>query len=276
MQLVDHLFVFLLFVVQPIHGAFAYRRYLGKIKAGEPANTVRLYRETLLGEWIAFAVLVGTWIYLDRGFAALGFVAPGGRDFWIGVALLTAMCLFLGYSWRSATAMSADEKDRQRQSFGDLVHFLPQTRREYRTFFGLSITAGIVEETVYRGFVFWYLAQVMPMWAVVLVSSVVFGLGHSYQGAGGVMRVALIGVAAGALYVYTGSIWLPIIGHALLDILQGGMLLEILRNHSSHSGNSSSSSGSTIVTTPDGSGVSGGSGKPSSGSEYSSSPSPLP
>lgn len=263
MQLVDHLFVFLLFVVQPIHGAYAYRQYIRKLNTGE-TDRVRLYRETFAGEWIAFAVLVGTWLYLDRSFAELGFVAPGGRDFWIGVALLVAVCGFLVYSWLRAVAMTDNDKTRQRESFGDLAHFMPQSNREYRSFFGLSITAGIVEETIYRGFVFWYLAQLMPLWAVVLVSSLAFGLGHSYQGAGGIVRVTLIGIAAGALYLYSGSIWLPIVAHALLDILQGAMTLEILRNHKSHSGNRSSSSGSTIETTPDGSSVSGGSGRPTS------------
>lgn len=266
MTLIDHLFVFLLFVVQPIQGAISYRRYLRKIEAGEPADRIKLYREMLAIEWIAFVVLLGTWVYLDRDFASLGFVTPGGRDFWIGVVLLAAASGLLVHSWRSARAMSADEKLKQRKSFGGLVHLLPQTDREYRTFSGVSITAGIVEETIYRGFIFWYLAQFMPFWAVVIVSSVAFGLGHSYQGADGIFRVTLIGAAFGALYLYTGSIWLPIVGHALLDLLQGGMIREILRDQSSHSGNSPSSSGSTIDTTPDGSGRSSGSGSPSSGS----------
>ena len=58
MLLVDHLFVLLLFVVQPISGAIAYRRYLRKIKAGEPENRVKLYLQTFTLEWLAFAVLV--------------------------------------------------------------------------------------------------------------------------------------------------------------------------------------------------------------------------
>ena len=62
----------------------------------------------------------------------------------------------------------------------------------------------------------------MPMWAVVVVSSVAFGLGHSYQGAGGMVRVTLIGLVFGALYVFTGSIWIPIVAHVILDVLQGG------------------------------------------------------
>jgi membrane protease YdiL (CAAX protease family) len=69
----------------------------------------------------------------------------------------------------------------------------------------------------------------MPTWAVIVVSSLAFGLGHSYQGAGGVARVTLIGLAFGAFYVFTGTIWLPMLAHAVLDIVQGASILEILR-----------------------------------------------
>jgi membrane protease YdiL (CAAX protease family) len=31
------------------------------------------------------------------------------------------------------------------------------------------------------------------------------------------------------LYIFTGSIWVPIVGHILLDALQGLSLFEILR-----------------------------------------------
>jgi len=259
MLLVDHIFVLLLFVVQPISGAITFRRYINKIKAGEAPDRLTIYRQAYALEWIAFAVLAATWFYLGRPLADLGFVAPGGTGFWVSAVLLLAICGYLIYTWRAAVVMKDEEKNRQRQSLGDLVHFLPHSRRDYRSFFGLSITAGVVEETIYRGFIFWYLAHFMPLWAVVAVSSLAFGLGHSYQGTGGVIRVTLIGIAAGALYVYSGSIWLPIIGHALLDILQGAMLLELLRGHRSHSGNPPSSSGSRISTTPEGSESSGSS-----------------
>ena len=91
------------------------------------------------------------------------------------------------------------------------------------------MTAGGVEEIVYRGFVLWYLAFFMPLWGAVIVSSVAFGLGHSYQGVIGGLRCGLVGLAFAIFYVVTGSIWLPIIAHATLDILQGAMIVEILR-----------------------------------------------
>ena len=75
----------------------------------------------------------------------------------------------------------------------------------------------------------WYLVQFMPLWVAVIVASVIFGLGHSYQGINGASRAGLVGLAFGILYVGTGSIWLPIIAHMLLDVLQGGTIYELLR-----------------------------------------------
>jgi len=228
-HLVDHIFMFLLFVVQPIHGAWEFNRYVERVKAGEPANRVKLYRGTFVLEWVAFGVLAATWYLLRRPVADLGFVSPGGINFWIGVALLAIVSALLLHTWRQSKTMSTEDKAKQKQSFGKLEHFLPHTDRDYRLFFGLSITAGIVEETIYRGFALWYLAQFMPIWAAVVASSVVFGLGHSYQGAGGMVRVTIIGAVFGAFYIFTGSIWLPILGHFLLDALQGLGILEVLR-----------------------------------------------
>ena len=44
------------------------------------------------------------------------------------------------------------------------------------------------------------------------------------------IRVALIGLAFGALFVFSGSIWLPIVAHILVDVLQGRQLREIYRD----------------------------------------------
>jgi len=232
MHLVDHLFVVLLFVVQPIHGVLAYRRYIARIEAGAPSNRIRLYQQTLALQWLVLAILAAAWALLERPVTDLGFVAPAGNNFWIGVAILALITTFLIRSWRAAMTMSDEAKARQKESFGKLVHFLPQSDRDYRHFVAVSITAGIVEETLYRGFALWYLTQIMPLWAAIVVSASVFGIGHSYQGTGGVLRVTLVGLAFGVFYVFTGSIWLPMFAHAILDILQGATIVEVLRERS--------------------------------------------
>jgi membrane protease YdiL (CAAX protease family) len=229
MYLVDLIFILLLFVVQPVYGVFESRHYDALARAGQPLDRIRFYRQTVLLEWVFLAVLVAAWFALGRPIADLGLVTPGGPGFWSGAALLAMLTAYLLFSWRSFKRDTDTDKAKQAKSIGKVVQFLPHTIRELHNFVGVSITAGIVEEIVYRGFVLWYLAQFMPLWVAVAVSSVAFGLGHSYQGPNGALRCGLIGLAFGIFYVVTGSIWLPIIAHVLFDVLQGAALLEVLR-----------------------------------------------
>lgn len=229
MHLVDHIFILLLFVIMPIYGAWSFKGYLERIAAGAPPNRIRLYQQTIVQQWVAFAVVAGVWTMLGRPASELGFVASSTIQLWGGASALALVTAYLLYAWSAAGKLNSEDRATAVAGLGTLVHFLPRDNRDYRQFVGVSITAGIVEEFLYRGFAFWYLAHFMPMWAVVLVSSIAFGLGHSYQGAGGVARVTLVGIAFGIFYVLTGSIWLPMLAHAVLDILQGATVLAILR-----------------------------------------------
>ena len=229
MTFVDHLFVMLLFIVQPILGALSYRRYLRRIKAGYPADRIEVYLWTGIIQWLALAALTALWFWQHRPYSDLGFVPAGGFGFFIGIAILVGMCGVLLYSWRRSKQMTADEKSSQIRAMGDLVHLLPRNKQDLRAFFGLSLTAGIVEEIIYRGFVIWYLGLVMPVWAAIVISSILFGLGHTYQGVGGAIKTGFVGLLFGVFYVLTGSIWLPIVGHILFDALQGLTILEIQR-----------------------------------------------
>ena len=233
MTLVDHLFIVLLFVVQPIYAAMEYRRFVADAKAGISLDRRRFYWHTLLMEWLFFAALVGWWLLAGRSLTALGFVAPGGPGFWVGLAVVAVTVGYLVFLLRWAGAASMEEKARQLKSLGHTVQFLPHTKRELRQFYGVSVTAGIVEEVVYRGFLLWYLSNLMPVWAAVAVSSIGFGLAHSYQGAGGALKAGLVGFALGALYVISGSLWLPILVHALLDALQGAALYRLVEGDGS-------------------------------------------
>lgn len=222
----DHAFLVVLALVQPICGALAVRRF---VAAGGEASRARLYFRTLTLEWLTLGVLLTAWVVLERPAAALGLTVPGGAGFLTGAALVLLLVALLIRSWSNVRAMGEGERGRQVAALGRLVRLLPQTKRDLRHFTVLSITAGIVEELIYRGFVLWYLALYMPLWAAVAASSAIFGLAHSYQGVAGALRTAVVGLVFAILYVVSGSIWLPILAHAALDILQGAMIFEILR-----------------------------------------------
>lgn len=230
MTIFDHFLIFLLLVVQPIGGWVNFRRYVQKARAGEPIDRPKLYLHTQIIEWLFLAVLLGGWFYLQRPLSDLGFVVSGGTGFWIVAILVLIAGVALSLSARSVRQLDQNARARHRASFGDLGHFLPQSDRDLKSFYGISVTAGIVEEIVFRGFVLWYLSLLMPLWWAVLASSVAFGFGHSYQGLGGMLRTGLAGLVLGIFYVVSGSIWLPIIAHVLLDWLQGLQIREIYRD----------------------------------------------
>jgi hypothetical protein len=54
--------------------------------------------------------------------------------------------------------------------------------------------------------------------AAIVVSSVVFGLLHMYQGLSGMIATGLTGLVLGWLYLATGrNLWAPIIAHGVMD-----------------------------------------------------------
>ena len=62
--------------------------------------------------------------------------------------------------------------------------------------------------------------EYLPLWAAVIASAVVFGLGHAYQGPAGVAKVFVVGLVFAAFYLATGAVFFPILVHVLADALQ--------------------------------------------------------
>ena len=98
---------------------------------------------------------------------------------------------------------------------------MPQDAQEEATFSWLSITAGICEEILYRGFVLVVLTPLLGTVGAVAVSSIVFGLGHAYQGVGGFAKTSAVGFALAGLTLLSGSLWIPMVVHAALDLNAG-------------------------------------------------------
>jgi membrane protease YdiL (CAAX protease family) len=110
-----------------------------------------------------------------------------------------------------------------------LVQLLPETPREKVVFVFLSISAGVGEELAYRGFLIPALTLVLGWsWGAAILSSLVFGLLHGYQGWLGVIRTALLGFVLASSFILSGVLWPAIVAHAILDVLAGIVLGETL------------------------------------------------
>ena len=101
---------------------------------------------------------------------------------------------------------------------GDVDAMLPHNGREEAWFKTLSVTAGVCEEVIYRGFLMAYFTAVTNTVAAVIGSSLVFGLAHAYQGGRGLLKAAIVGALMAGLYLLTGSLWVPMVVHAAMDL----------------------------------------------------------
>ncbi|MBO0746110.1 MAG: CPBP family intramembrane metalloprotease, partial [Candidatus Dormibacteraeota bacterium] len=89
---------------------------------------------------------------------------------------------------------------------------------------GLSITAGICEELLFRGLLPALLAALLhepSPWLVILLAAAAFGAAHAYQGVTGVVVTAILGAVLGFIYLGTGSLFLVMVLHALIDARVG-------------------------------------------------------
>ncbi len=105
---------------------------------------------------------------------------------------------------------------------------IPRTSGERWAFVALSVMAGLGEEIAYRGYAIAALAPLTGTGGAAVISAVVFGLLHAYQGPQGMVRAGLLGGVLAWGFLASGSLWPAIVAHALLDILAGIVLADRL------------------------------------------------
>jgi len=170
-------------------------------------------------------ILIG-WLSLrlrGRSWRSLGLTRPPGWMRTIGMAIVAGVALQLLSEFvleplvARLTGATPDLS-----SFRPLVGNLPATLGMLALVWTL---AAFGEEMGYRGYVLERAAALghgsntAYLVAMVLVS-VLFGLGHFYQGVAGVVGSTFSGLFFGVLYLGTGrNLWLPILAHGFSDTI---------------------------------------------------------
>lgn len=106
-----------------------------------------------------------------------------------------------------------------------LAALAPNTAAELLLWISLSVSAGFVEEIVFRGYFLHQFAA--PLHAVALGvagSSLVFGLSHAYEGAAGMFAITVYGALFCGVAILRRSLRPGMIAHAWHDIFSGVML----------------------------------------------------
>jgi len=96
----------------------------------------------------------------------------------------------------------------------------PHSKKEKILSSVVAISTGTTEEFVWRGFMFFTIQMAFPYLSiifVVLIPSVLFGIGHMNQGIAGVVQTTLMGALFGCLFFATGSLIPGILLHFIVN-----------------------------------------------------------
>ena len=195
-----------------------------QMRSAADLNRVQMYGRTMLVEWLGLAfVLLGVWLAGSPVSCVLGERWRSAKQFFrdvgIGVGFSILSTILLS---GIADHLSGPDPDRT------IRFLLPHGRFEMAMWVVLSITAGICEEALYRGYLqrqFMALTSSAP--AGIVIAGLAFGLAHSYQG---VAKAAVIGVEGALLGMpahWRRSVRPGMIAHAFKDSLAPILMIAV-------------------------------------------------
>lgn len=218
---------FVALVLLPVAAAYTGQRLAGRGE-DEDKQLIRRYWMLILRGWAVTAFIVWIWAASGKPFALLGLALPLRLPDEIGIGLVALALLLVPLQlWRLAEIDGSQLKAALRQI--DAIKITPDSWRELVLFLVVAITAGVWEELLYRGFLLWYLTPHIGVIGAVTLSSLMFGLGHAYQGPQGVISTTILGTAFALLYLASGSLWWLMALHAAIDIQAGFVTFRIKR-----------------------------------------------
>jgi membrane protease YdiL (CAAX protease family) len=177
---------------------------------GVRVERLDFYLETVITQ--TALVVLALWVWRANDLPISCALTLDVRAVFWAVILLTTALLVMYVAW---TRSGPERRDRYRM-------ILPETGHEKVAWAGVSLTAGIGEEIVYRGVLFGLLLGWSgSWWAAALASAVLFGVAHLVQGWKAVPLVIAYGLLFQLLYAATGSLFLPIAVHVMYDLIAG-------------------------------------------------------
>lgn len=184
----------------------------------------RIYVSAMLSHWMMGAAAISPLLlgHADLTTLGLGFPRELTWRFAIALGLAVAVFTFIYIQRRRLMAM-ADGREYVLQAVRNVDWLLPKTQRERKLWVVVSLHAGVFEELFFRGYMLALLNFMLPYWAAVAISSVLFGLAHLYQGSRGIIGTTVVGLVMIGLYLLSGSLWVPMLLHAVYD-MHGGEL----------------------------------------------------
>ena len=213
--------------------AFGYRRFRSLQRSSGPDFSVRrklrIYASTVGTQWLL--VLVMLLISRRHGLSLADLGERAGRPRLTLAVTLGLLAIVAVVAALVIPRIRRSPLPALQAALGKLRRISPTLGPEMAAFVVVCLTAGMCEELLYRG---WLMGLVRvasgSVWVAVAATSVVFGVGHAYQGIKGMLRTAFIGLQLAVLFVLVDSLVPGQVLHAAVDVVSGfGMAIAVGR-----------------------------------------------
>ncbi len=219
--------VFMLYLISWIPISFLLRHF--RIISLRRRSRSRLYVYQMLHSWLS--LIPFCFIVMGLGWSPpmLGLQFPTHVFFVIFAIIISSLiCSLLVLLMYLLVACSSAVRESLRQP---APAPFPDTMRARVLFIPFALTAAIVEEILYRGFMITYLTHIFPaapLFLAIIIAAFFFGAGHlqvrmtGVDGAvlfiGTILIIMLLGLVWGWFYSSTGSLIPGMIIHAIFDL----------------------------------------------------------
>jgi membrane protease YdiL (CAAX protease family) len=231
---VDHILAFLYCVIVP--GFAAWQRSQSQTQSPVFFTSEQKKKIYISGSFslmlLALAILA-VWRVFERPVYELGFSAPVNFQSWWW---LVVIFIFIYIADAAVTLSSKNEINKAIEQWKKRTPFLPTKKSELPEYFLLCLSAGVFEEIIYRGYLVTYCQYLFAglVWQQeisIILPAFIFSVAHFYQGAKAVLKIFILAIFFGYIFVFSGSLLVVMLLHFLVDAAGGLLTIKYMRGH---------------------------------------------
>ncbi len=178
------------------------------------ANRIGTYITSALFLWTMFLIVWAILRINRMALSGIGFRRPRWSDIAAGGIFMLVALPILGVLAFTMRQLGIEIPEMVIRAL------VPGNSIEWCFWVGLSMTAAVSEETIFRGYLLTAGERVLRRRApAVIIAAIAFGIGHVYQGIAGVILISIYALMLTWLRFRTVGLWAPIIAHTLQNVI---------------------------------------------------------
>jgi membrane protease YdiL (CAAX protease family) len=221
---VDHILAFIFCIAIPVYSSWQRPGNLAGLQFST-SDKKQIYLSGSFSLFILGFIVMAEWLLFKRPLAEAGFTQPHDFNTWWWV-LIIFWILYIG-----DTVIAISQKNKLEKTIDNWKRntpFMPTGKEELPQYLLLCFSAGVFEEIAYRGYLITYCLYLFngspnKEMLAVIIPGAVFSVAHYYQGKKGVIKIFILSLFFGFIFIKSGSLLIVMLLHFLVDAI-GGLL----------------------------------------------------